>query len=77
MPDTKSPIFKFTGYRDPTPGEIDLVNETKELAEVVRRHIDKVTASDSTDPRWANITITHLQQGFMALVRSITKPTSF
>jgi hypothetical protein len=29
------------------------------------------------DQRWINVGITHLQQGFMALTRSIAKPTTF
>lgn len=66
------------GYRDLTQGEIDLMNEGKELAEQVGAWVEKLgdTLSDA-DKRWVAIGKTHLQQGFMATIRSIAKPTSF
>lgn len=74
------------GYRVLSEQETALANEGKELAEKVGRFIEKLRAErDPTvsgdplvaDQRWVAIGATQLQQGFMALTRSITKPTTF
>jgi len=79
---------KIKGYRDLTQSEIDLMNEIKEKAEEVHELIQKMEHMDgepcdapdgTTAPnaRWLNIGRTDLQKGFMALVRSVAKPTTF
>jgi len=72
---------KITGYRDLTQEEIDLMNEIKELANKCGDLVDKLrtlpTSYDPVDIRWLSIGQTHLQQGFMAVTRSIAKPESF
>lgn len=82
---------KITGYRDLTQDEIDLMNEGKELAERCAALVTKLrtleydTVSGGSpaiiktmaDPRWVAIGVTQLQQGFMALTRSIAKPGTF
>lgn len=74
---------KIKGYRDLTEEEISLMNETKELAQKVGELVDKLKASDAVpteqgiDLRWVSIGATQLQQGFMALIRSIAQPTTF
>jgi len=81
---------KIKGYRDLTQEEVDLMNEIKEIGENVGKLCDKLKksmkfeeeshgTSDAPmyDQRWINIGKTHLQQGFMALVRSVSKPESF
>lgn len=70
---------QITGYRDLTQGEIDEMNKIKELGETVGVLVSNMAASgqSSYDQRWVNIAKTHLQQGFMALTRAVTKPTSF
>lgn len=74
---------KIKGYRDLSQEEIDLMNEGKELAEQVGAWIEKLRASDAVpteegiDQRWLSIGQTSLQQGFMAAIRSIAKPTTF
>lgn len=69
------------GYRDLSKTEIDLMNEGKALAEKVREFIEKVKtttiAEQQPDARWLSIGVTQLQQGFMAVIRSIAKPTTF
>lgn len=73
------------GYRDLTQQEIDLMNEGKALAEQVGAFTEKVKqlaspnaqAGISIDGRWLSIGVTHLQQGFMAVIRSIARPTTF
>lgn len=74
---------KISGYRDLTQQEIDLMNEGKALAEQCRVYTDKLRElsypqdGGEIDPRWLNIGITQLQQGFMAVIRSIARPTTF
>ena len=73
---------KITGYRDLTQDEIDLMNKCKELANGVGALCNSLAARakddpTSIDPRWVAIGQTDLQKGFMALTRSIAKPTSF
>ena len=66
----------ITGYRELTDEEIALVNRAKEVGESVGAFLNKLQERD-LDPRWLSIAKTHMQQGFMALVRSITKPETF
>lgn len=68
---------KITGYRELTQDEIDKMNAIKLKAEEVGRLVDDIQKCTGADPRWAAIARTHLQEGFMALTRSIAKPTSF
>lgn len=72
------------GYRDLSAEEIALMNEGKDLAQKVGAFIEKLEAaefaqtSDQTpDKRWLAIGKTDLQKGFMAVIRSIAKPTTF
>lgn len=74
---------KIKGYRDLSEDEIALMNEAKELAEKVGKFIDDLsvvhaqTGSHAIDMRWVSIGKTQLQQGFMAVIRSIAQPTTF
>lgn len=66
------------GYRDLTEGEIAAMNEVKALAEEVGRLVQKMReTTEPLDQRWVSIGATELQQGFMALVRAIARPTTF
>jgi hypothetical protein len=74
----------ITGYRDLSQAEIDLMNEGKALAEQVGQYVEKLerarfatNASQEPDKRWLAIGRTDLQKGFMAVIRSIAKPTTF
>jgi len=78
---------QIKGYRDLTQEEIDLMNEGKELAEKCGDYIMKLqnlsvpvpegSAEIEADKRWISIAQTHLQQGFMAAIRSVARPTTF
>ena len=74
---------KIKGYRDLSQEEIDLMNEIKEKAEEVGGLVEKIhqmfldEKENNPDPRWISIAKTDLQKGFMALIRSVAKPTSF
>ena len=65
------------GYRDLSQEEISLMNEAKSLAEQCGHLTDKIKANLDTDQRWLAIGTTDLQKGFMAIIRSIAKPTTF
>lgn len=66
------------GYRDLSGNEIQKMNEMKSTAEVVGAPVDTIRREvPLADPRWVQIAEDHLQQGFMAPVRSIAKPTTF
>lgn len=75
---------RITGYRELTQEEIDLMNEIKATAEVVGRLVQRVERNMPRDHieaheafRWAAIGKTDLQRGFMALTRSVARPTTF
>lgn len=86
---TSNPLFKLErkfmdnqhkqikGYRDLTTEEIAAMNEVKIVAEEVGELVEKISKLPETDMRWSSIAKTELQKGFMALTRSIAKPTTF
>lgn len=74
---------KITGYRQLSPAEVALMNEAKALAEQCGAFIAKLRAGPAQanglplDQRWISIGATQLQQGFMAVTRSIAQQTTF
>lgn len=67
----------ITGYRDLSQGEVNLINKIKAKASEIESLVQEVKSHESVDQRWAAIGVTNLQQGFMALTRSVAKPTTF
>jgi hypothetical protein len=65
------------GYRDLSEAEIALMNKVKAIAEDVGHLVDEMADLPGADGRWVAIGKTDLQKGFMALVRSIARPTTF
>ena len=65
------------GYRDLSEGEIKVMNAVKSEAERIGLLVEELEANTDLDARWVSIAKDHLQQGFMAAVRSIAKPTTF
>jgi len=65
------------GYRDLSQEEIDLMNEGKALAEKVGAFVEKLERAMDTDKRFVGIGKNDLQKGFMRVIRSIAKPTTF
>ncbi len=75
---------KITGYRDLSEQEINTMNAIKalathcgELVDGLRQPPPDADPENKPDGRWVSIGATHLQEGFMALVRSVAKPTTF
>lgn len=76
----------ITGYRDLSQVEIDTLNRIKSLAVSVGEMLKDISYGNPgggeapegvADARWYMIARTHFQEGFMALSRSIAKPTTF
>ena len=67
---------KISGYRELSQAEIDLMNAIKALGPQMENLIADLTTAGA-DIRWISIGKTHLQQGLMALTRSVAKPTFF
>jgi hypothetical protein len=65
------------GYRDLSQEEIAIMNDVKNKAEDIGKLIEILRGMNSIDQRWASIAQTDLQKGFMALIRSIARPTTF
>lgn len=65
------------GYRELTADEVSLINDIKTIGDKVGDMVKNASEDSLADQRWVSIARTHLQQGFMALVRSVAKPTSF
>lgn len=61
------------GYRDLSADDVATVNRIKTIEIEVGALWRDITAGD-VDARWAAVAKTHLQEGFTALVRSVTKP---
>lgn len=66
----------FAGYRKLNAEETDLVNEIKKFGIGLGDMVAEI-ADTEADKRWLGIAATHFQQGLMAAVRSVTKPTTF
>lgn len=68
---------KITGYRQLSETEVALMNEGKALAEKCGEFVDKLRVAEEIDQHWVSIGQTDLQKGFMSLIRSIARPTTF
>lgn len=69
---------KISGYRDLSQDEIDLMNTIKAAGEELGALVAALKSrNEGLDQRWVAIGATHLQQGIMALVRSVARPTTF
>jgi hypothetical protein len=63
------------GYPPQSEVAIDLVNQNKQLEEQVLRQLDFLGKGEDIDKRWLAIGRTAIEQGFMAINRSIFKPS--
>lgn len=75
MTDHKAPPIK--GYQDIPNFKLKMVNDLKESEEIMLRRLDMLDnppAGMTIDPRWVAIARTHIQQGYMAMIRAILQP---
>jgi hypothetical protein len=64
------------GYRDLKKETLDEVGRNKVEEEILLRRLDDMSRlPDLYDARWLAIARTHFEQAYMALNRSITKPS--
>ena len=64
-------------YRELNSTEIALMNKIKSKAAEIETLVNELETLSDTDKRWIEIGKTDLQTGFMALTRSVAKPTGF
>lgn len=62
------------GYRPQSDAAVDLVNENKRLEEQILRVLDSLAAKSHVDKRWLAIGRTAIENGWMAVNRSIFHP---
>lgn len=74
---TQDEQTKISGYRRLSEEEIKLVNSIKETGNRLGEVIASLERNPNIDQRWLAIGKTHLQQGMMATIRSITRPEGF
>lgn len=65
------------GYRELTQGEVDLVNQIKNMGASIGGMIDALAGVEAVDKRWLSVAQTDLQKGIMAMTRAVTKPSGF
>ena len=63
------------GYQAQTGEKVYEVNFNKTLEEEVLRRLDTLKLLSYIDQRWLAIGRTHIEEGFMAINRSIFQPT--
>jgi hypothetical protein len=63
------------GYQPQSANNIYLVNRNKMEEEAVLRTLDLLAEQSFIDKRWLAIGRTQIEQGFMAINRSIFKPS--
>lgn len=68
---------KIKGYRELSEEEISLMNKVKEKGAELGALVQELRATASLDQRWVSIGATHMQEGLMALTRSVAKPDFF
>ena len=62
------------GYRPQDDGAVARVNAMKQVEEALLRTLDELAARDDVDQRWLAIGRSQIEQGFMAVNRSIFRP---
>jgi hypothetical protein len=73
MSDALKPL-PVSGYSPQSQGAVDQVNLNKAMEEEVLKRLDAMDQWADIDSRWLAIGRTHIEQGFMAVNRSIFKP---
>lgn len=62
------------GYRSQTSDNVAIVNTNKHLEEMTLRRLDELALNEAVDKRWLAIGRTAIENGFMAVNRSVFKP---
>lgn len=67
-------MTKVLVYKEQDECSVELVNDNKKIEELVLKLLDSYKDNENIDQRWLAIGRTHIEQGFMAVNRSIFKP---
>lgn len=62
------------GYTKQSPAAVRQVTKHKTTEELILRQLDTYVGLPEVDQRWLAIARTHIEEGFMALNRSIFRP---
>lgn len=62
------------GYSEPSAAKVAVVNVHKIVEENVLRVLDELRDRSDVDQRWLSIGRTQIEQGFMAVNRSVMQP---
>lgn len=73
MPETHEGL-PVEGYKAQSSDNVERVNANKRHEEEILRVIDALKQDPTVDQRWLAIGRTHLEEGFMAVNRSIFRP---
>lgn len=65
---------KIPGYRTLSEEEMAMVEATKRMESAVNGFFDQVAGVEGLDRRQLALAATHFEEGFMHMVRSITRP---
>lgn len=63
------------GYQKQSQEAVDLVNAFKQDEEEILRNLDRLQGRDDIDQRWLAIGRTKLEEAFMAINRSVFRPS--
>lgn len=74
MTDTTHEGLPVHGYKPQDPLRVALVNQNKVTEEQLLRQMDVLIGNPDYDQRWLALARTQIEQGFMALNRSIFRP---
>jgi hypothetical protein len=74
MTEPKHEGLPVAGYKAQSAEAVELVNANKVVEEIILRNLDDLAEMPGVDKRWLAIGRTQIEQGFMAVNRSIFKP---
>ena len=69
---TNQPL-PVSGYTTQSDDNVSLVNANKRREEYILRVLDEMATMPEIDKRWLAVGRTHIEQGFMAINRSVFK----
>ena len=64
------------GYKELTAEQIDAINHMKDFEAEALSGLKTLSEMEGIDRRWLSIARTNIEQGYMAAIRSITKPNT-
>jgi hypothetical protein len=68
------PQLPIKGYVGQPATNVELINRNQEAEEQILRILDELKLSSDVDQRWLAIGRTRLEEAYMAINRSISKP---